>query len=134
MSTARKIPSMCARNLKKPTIYSTVLFLFNGVPSGAFLAQGILQVSGYPVTGCVHDLVFEIGNLKKMGNARGLILSRPGRRLHLPRREISPNRAPFPVKKILMIRVNRVTRACCPPKEKNPGFSSGLAKYVYYSR
>jgi hypothetical protein len=67
MSTARKIPPMCARNLKKPTKYSTGLFLFNGVPSGAFLAQGILWVSGYPVTGCCHALVFEIENLKKWG-------------------------------------------------------------------
>jgi hypothetical protein len=84
MSTARKIPSMCARNLIKATKYSTGLFLFNGVPSGAFLAQSILWVSGYPGTGCCHNRVLEIGNMKKMGNTRGLIFSWPGRRLHLP--------------------------------------------------
>ena len=91
-------------------------------------------MSGYPVTGCVHDLVFEIGKPEKMGNTRGLVLSRSGTRLHLPNSEISPNQAPFSVKKILINRVNRVTRAFCPPKEKSPGLSSGLAKYVNYSR
>ena len=67
MSTAGKIPSICTRNLKSPLNNGTRLFLFNGVPSGAFLAYNILWRSGYPVTGCVHDLVFEMGNLKKWG-------------------------------------------------------------------
>jgi len=72
MSTAGKKPLICTRNLKKHPEYSTRLFLFNGVPSGAFLAQSILWRSGDPVTGCVHDLVFEIGKPEKMGNTRGL--------------------------------------------------------------
>ena len=72
MSTAGKIPSICTRNLINPPDNSTGLYLFNGVPSGAFLAQSILWRSGDPVTGCVHDLVFEIGKPEKMGNTRGL--------------------------------------------------------------
>jgi len=134
MSTARKIPSICTRNLINPSNNSTGLSLFNGFPRGAFLAHSILWRSGDPVTRCIHDLVFEIGKPEKMGNNDGLILSLPGRRQHLPCREISLDRAPFSVKKILVNRVNRATRACCPPKEENPGLSSGLAKYVYNSR
>jgi hypothetical protein len=75
MSTSGKKSSICTRNLKKPPEYSTRLFLFSGVPSGSFFAQGILWMSEYPVTGCVHDIVFEMGNLGKMGIPVGCLTS-----------------------------------------------------------
>jgi hypothetical protein len=65
MSTAGKIPSICTGNMKNPPNNSTKLFLFNGVPWRAFSAHSILWKSGYSVTGCVHDLVFEIGKPEK---------------------------------------------------------------------
>jgi hypothetical protein len=60
---------------EKPPEYRTGLFLFNGIPSGTFLAHSILWISGDPVTRCVHDLVFETGNLKKWGIPVGCLIS-----------------------------------------------------------
>jgi hypothetical protein len=71
-SPQEKYPQDAPGILKKPPEYGTGLFLFNGVTSGAFLAQGILWRSWYPGTGCCHDLVFEMGNLKKWGIRLGL--------------------------------------------------------------
>ena len=108
MSPAGKTLSICTLNLINPPDNSTGLVLFNGGPRGAFLAQSILWRSGDPVTGCVHDLVFEMWKPEKMGNTRGFVHSRPyspgnrtedryppGRRHHLPGSHIPPNRAPF---------------------------------------
>jgi hypothetical protein len=50
---------------EKTPKYGIRHFLFNGVPSGTFLSPVILWISADPVTRCVHDLIFEIGNLKK---------------------------------------------------------------------
>jgi hypothetical protein len=75
LSTAGKTLSICTLNLINPPDNSTGLFLFNGVPRGAFLAQSILWRSGDPVTGRVHDLVFEMGNQKKWGIPVGCLIS-----------------------------------------------------------
>jgi hypothetical protein len=69
---------------EKAPDYGTRLFLFNGVPTGAFFAHSILWMSGYPVTRCIHDLVFEIENLKNWRIPVGWFL--PGHTL--PRRDI----------------------------------------------
>jgi len=50
-----KIPSMCTRNLKNPPDNSTGLFLFNGVPRGAFLAHSTLWRPGYAGTRCAGE-------------------------------------------------------------------------------